>query len=61
MAHEHGHGLGLEHACPLDKTKIMENKVPMTVAGYAALEASVEDLGFYDSKGAITAGPDYRP
>jgi len=30
-------------------------------SGYAALEAAVEDLGFYDRKGAITAGPDYRP
>jgi ABC-type phosphate/phosphonate transport system substrate-binding protein len=29
--------------------------------GYAALEAAVDDLGFYDGKGAITAGPDYRP
>jgi len=29
--------------------------------GYAALEAAVDDLGFYDRKGAITAGPDYRP
>jgi ABC-type phosphate/phosphonate transport system substrate-binding protein len=30
-------------------------------SGYAALEAAVDDLGFYDRKGAITAGPDYRP
>ncbi|HYT38617.1 MAG TPA: hypothetical protein VEN99_03860, partial [Acidimicrobiia bacterium] len=30
-------------------------------SGYAALEAAVDDLGFYDGKGAITAGPDYRP
>ncbi|HZQ75693.1 MAG TPA: PhnD/SsuA/transferrin family substrate-binding protein [Acidimicrobiia bacterium] len=29
--------------------------------GYAALEAAVDALGFYDDKGAITAGPDYRP
>jgi phosphonate transport system substrate-binding protein len=29
--------------------------------GYAALEAAVDYLGFYDGKGAITAGPDYRP
>jgi phosphonate transport system substrate-binding protein len=29
--------------------------------GYAALEAAVDDLGFYDGKGAITAGSDYRP
>lgn len=28
---------------------------------YAALESAVDDLGFYDGKGAITAGPDYRP
>jgi ABC-type phosphate/phosphonate transport system substrate-binding protein len=30
-------------------------------SGYAPLEAAVDDLGFYDMKGAITAGPDYRP
>jgi phosphonate transport system substrate-binding protein len=30
-------------------------------SGYAALEAAVDDLGFYDGKGAITVGPDYRP
>jgi ABC-type phosphate/phosphonate transport system substrate-binding protein len=30
-------------------------------AGYAALEAAVDSLGFYDGKGAITAGADYRP
>jgi ABC-type phosphate/phosphonate transport system substrate-binding protein len=30
-------------------------------SGYAALEAAVDDVGFYDGKGAITAGPDYRP
>ena len=29
--------------------------------GYTALEAAVDDLGFYDGKGAITAGSDYRP
>lgn len=34
---------------------------PGRTTGYAALEAAVDDLGFYDGKGAITAGPDYRP
>jgi ABC-type phosphate/phosphonate transport system substrate-binding protein len=34
---------------------------PSRTSGYAALEAAVDDLGFYDGKGAITAGPDYRP
>jgi phosphonate transport system substrate-binding protein len=34
---------------------------PGRLSGYAALEAAVDDLGFYDGKGAITAGPDYRP
>ncbi len=24
VAHEHGHGLGLEHSCPLNRTKLME-------------------------------------
>ncbi|HET9770955.1 MAG TPA: hypothetical protein VFS16_08710, partial [Acidimicrobiia bacterium] len=34
---------------------------PGRTTGYAALEAAVDELGFYDGKGAITAGPDYRP
>jgi ABC-type phosphate/phosphonate transport system substrate-binding protein len=34
---------------------------PGRTSGYAALEAAVDDLGFYDAKGAITAGSDYRP
>lgn len=34
---------------------------PGRTSGYTALEAAVDGLGFYDAKGAITAGPDYRP
>ena len=34
---------------------------PGRTSGYEALEAAVDDLGFYDGKGAITAGPEYRP
>ena len=34
---------------------------PGRTSGYAALEAAVDFLGFYDGKGAITAGPEYRP
>lgn len=34
---------------------------PGRTSGYAALEAAVDSLGFYDGKGAITAGPEYRP
>ena len=34
---------------------------PGRTSGYAALEAAVDDLAFYDGKGAITAGPEYRP
>ncbi len=34
---------------------------PGRTTGYAALEAAVDYLGFYDGKGAITAGPEYRP
>ena len=34
---------------------------PGRTSGYDALEAAVDDLGFYDGKGAITAGPEYRP
>ncbi len=24
IAHEHGHGLGFDHVCPLNETKLME-------------------------------------
>jgi phosphonate transport system substrate-binding protein len=34
---------------------------PGRTSGYDALEAAVDDLGFYDGKGAITAGPEYQP
>ena len=34
---------------------------PGRTDGYAALESAVDEFGFYDAKGAITAGPDYRP
>jgi ABC-type phosphate/phosphonate transport system substrate-binding protein len=34
---------------------------PGRTSGYAALESAVDDFGFYDGKGAITAGSDYRP
>ena len=31
-------------------------------SGYAALEAAVDELGFYDAEGGdVTAGSDYRP
>jgi phosphonate transport system substrate-binding protein len=34
---------------------------PGRTSGYDALEAAVDELGFYDGKGAITAGPEYQP
>ena len=34
---------------------------PGRTDAYSALESAVDELGFYDGKGAITAGPDYRP
>jgi hypothetical protein len=33
VAHEHGHGLGLEHACPVNQTKLMEPYVSMAFDG----------------------------
>ncbi len=33
VAHEHGHGLGLQHTCPENKTKIMEPTVPADFDG----------------------------
>jgi phosphonate transport system substrate-binding protein len=34
---------------------------PGRTSGYDALEGAVDDIAFYDGKGAITAGSDYRP
>jgi len=33
VAHEHGHGLGLEHACPVNQTKLMEPYVTLVFDG----------------------------
>jgi hypothetical protein len=33
LAHEHGHGLGLDHACPVDGTKLMEPSVSLHYDG----------------------------
>jgi ABC-type phosphate/phosphonate transport system substrate-binding protein len=46
---------------PLLDLEGLEQWKPGRTSGYAALEAAVDDLGFYDGKGAITAGPEYRP
>lgn len=33
LSHEHGHGLGLNHTCPVNETKVMEPTVPDMVDG----------------------------
>lgn len=33
VAHEHGHGLGLEHSCPINQTKLMEPYVTVAFDG----------------------------
>jgi hypothetical protein len=33
VSHEHGHGLGLDHACPLDQTKLMEPSASLSFVG----------------------------
>lgn len=33
VAHEHGHGLGLEHVCPVNRTKLMEPNLTSTFDG----------------------------
>jgi hypothetical protein len=33
VAHEHGHGLGLDHVCPVDGTKLMEPTVSLAFNG----------------------------
>ena len=33
VAHEHGHGLGLEHSCPINQTKLMEPFVTLAFDG----------------------------
>lgn len=35
LLHEHGHGLGLEHVCPIDRTKLME---PFINTGFRGLQ-----------------------
>jgi len=57
--------LAMDYADPavrplLDLEGLKQWKAGRT-SGYAALEAAVDDLGFYDGKGAITAGSEYRP
>lgn len=34
IAHEHGHGLGLSHVCPVDNTKLMEPYINLGFRGY---------------------------
>ena len=57
--------LAMDYADPevrplLDLEGLKQWKAGRT-SGYPALEAAADDLGFYDGKGAITAGSDYRP
>jgi hypothetical protein len=33
IAHEHGHGLGLSHVCPIDRSKLMEPLISLSFAG----------------------------
>jgi len=33
LAHEHGHGIGLEHVCPINQTKLMEPKADTAFDG----------------------------
>ena len=33
LAHEHGHGLGLDHVCPIDNTKLMEPFISNAFSG----------------------------
>ena len=35
LAHEHGHGLGLEHVCPVDNTKLLE---PLINTGFRGMQ-----------------------
>ncbi len=35
IAHEHGHGLGLEHVCPIDQTKLLE---PFISTGFRGMQ-----------------------
>lgn len=34
VAHEHGHGLGLQHVCPVDNTKLMEPFINLSFTGF---------------------------
>jgi ABC-type phosphate/phosphonate transport system substrate-binding protein len=52
---------GDPHVRPLLDLEGLKQWKDGRTSGYAALEAAVDDLAFYDGKGAITAGADYRP
>jgi hypothetical protein len=61
VAHEHGHGLGLKHSCPLNQTKLME---PMLTTSFDGPQHD-DILGtnrlygdrFEDNDGSGTAAP----
>ncbi|MEO8360553.1 MAG: Calx-beta domain-containing protein [Vicinamibacteria bacterium] len=47
LAHEHGHGLGLSHSCPIQQTKLME---PFVTTAFTGVQAD-DKLGSWRANG----------
>lgn len=48
LAHEHGHGLGLGHVCPVDRTKLMEPYITFAFDGPQHDEILAANRGYGD-------------
>ncbi len=52
VAHEHGHGLGFSHACPVDDTKLMEPSLSFLLDGPQHDDTLAGQRGYGDDKEA---------
>jgi uncharacterized repeat protein (TIGR01451 family) len=61
LAHEHGHGLGIRHVCPVNETKLMEPFVSFNFDGPQPDDILAANRGYGDrlepNDTSITAGP----
>jgi hypothetical protein len=61
IAHEHGHGLGLDHVCPVDQTKLMEPFLSLAFDGPQHDDVLAANRGYgdrlEDDDGAGSASP----
>jgi hypothetical protein len=57
LAHEHGHGLGIEHVCPVNQTKLMESFLSLAFDGPQFDDILAANRGYGDnSEGNDTSG-----